>query len=128
MTAFVIIAIAGSGFVALVTLLSRLPSSVRRCQRMDDRKLVDMNVTAKMVLKRMRVLPFLLVVVFGISVVAISDPALEKGLLCVMLVTMFAVIGSRQVLWEMLRITTTEIEYRKFQQAREESTPGDAET
>jgi hypothetical protein len=115
--------IVGVALTLLVPMLMRLPSERRRYQRMDDRKLIDTRVQARMMRGVMIAIAFLGPVPFSFVVGMMKDPSAKTFFICLMiLVTLCGVMGF-WLFFEMTRLATTEIELRKFQKDKETTEP-----
>ena len=81
---------------------------------MDDRKLVEENVKARMLKKRTLLIALLIPIPFVFLLIMIRDRSLTHTLIYGIIVLPLGLLLARRVFWEIERITTTELEYRSF--------------
>ncbi len=117
-------AIVGVALTLLVPSLLRLPSERRRFQRMDDRKLIDTKVTARMMRGVMITIAFLGPVPFAFIVGSMKDPFVAEVMICAMIAVTLCGIMGFWLFFEMARLATTELELRKFHKEKEETEIG----
>ena len=119
MDAITITGLAGAAWAILAPLMMRRESIRKRYQSLEDRELIDANVFARMMRKYMLAVAFLGPIPVAFVLGLIRDPKLGTPLICVMMLIVFGGLSSFWMFWEITRITTAEIEYRKFQSDKE---------
>jgi hypothetical protein len=120
-TAVFIAVVAGVALIGISGLSFALPAVRRFFRRhyrgMDDRRLIEAGVAARMMRKRMQVSVWVAPIVLGLSLVLadkfVQDQRLTEGLLCVMILLIFSSISGRLVFARMEVFTVSELESRK---------------
>lgn len=122
--------IVGMAFMLLTPLCMRHPSQRKRYQKMDDRKLINESVHARMMKNRALILAFLGPLPLAFLLGFVSDSGVRTYLACLVILVALLALSASEFFWEILRITRSEIEFRKFQtekdQATEQGTGADA--
>jgi hypothetical protein len=114
--------IIGVALTIFVPMLMRLPSERKRYQRMDDQKLIDTRVFARMMRGVMIAIILLGPIPFAFLIGVMKNPSLTTLLLCTMIgATLCGVMGF-WMFFEMVRLATTELETRKFQEEKKHGT------
>ena len=121
MTAVLIAVVAGVALIGISGLSFALPAVGRFFRRhyqgMDDRRLIEAGVAARMMRKRMQVSVWVVPIVLGLSLVLaerfVQDQRLTEGLLCVMILLIFSSVSGRLVFSRMEVLAVSELESRK---------------
>jgi DMSO reductase anchor subunit len=118
----VLIALVASVALFVISVLSvGLPPAKRHYEehyrKIDDRKLVEANVTARMMRKRLQIFTWVIPIPLALVLTIVRDQSLTTGLLCIMILSIFSGQSARHVFWQIERITASELEYRKFKKA-----------
>ena len=106
----------------LAGLLHKIPSYQQRFRDMDDRKLVDTNVTAKIFRRTLLVAAFLAPALLLVFPIFRNAPEVQRFITCMAIVITLTCIAASQLFFQIFRTTQVEIEFRKFQKERNRAT------
>ena len=114
-------------FLISASLCVGLPPAKRyyeeRYRKMDDRRLVEMNVTARTMRKRLQafawIIPIPLALSLALAEIFVRDQSLTTGLVCAMILLISSSLSARHMFEQFERIAASELEYRKFKQETE---------
>jgi hypothetical protein len=121
MDSITITAIVSVALTITVPMLRRLPSERKRFQKMDDRKLIDTRVTARMMQKAMIAIGVIGPIPFILMISTIKKSSIVEVMMCGMIaVASCGTIGFWSY-FEQVRLATAELEYRKFQKEKNNS-------
>ena len=100
--------------------LLKLPSAKKRYQKMNDRKLIEANVTARMANKHIIIAAILIPLSFGLVIYFMGNIKASYYLTLFIFIALVALISGGIAMQEITRITRSEIEYRKFKKEKVE--------
>lgn len=114
--------IVGAAFTILVPMSMRLPSQRKRYQGMADQKLIAIRVYARMMRSVMLAVTFFVPIPFAFIVATLTDSVAVTVLSWLMILVTFCGIMGFWLFFEIVRLSTTEIEFRQSHEEKEHAT------
>ena len=102
------------GIAMVLTLPSCAKLSKKAYSELDDEKLIKYNVQWSMLYKIAFVSTFITPLPFAFIIFLIQEQETRTFLICFIIICINVQMGTSWFLWELSRITKTEIELRKF--------------
>ncbi len=123
---FLVILVGGGfcviGAMLLSALLSKRPSHQKRFTAMDDRKLVETNVNARLMRRTLLITALLCPLLMLVAAPLVREPHIQRLLCCVAILTILMGLSASWLSFEIFRITEVEIQFRKFEKERNSTT------
>lgn len=113
----------GLAFMAFIFVLQNLPSTKRRYQKMDDRALLRANVSAKMMRRCFLIITIVAPFVLVQPIILLRSSEIATVFICLMVLTIIGGIATFWMHWDIVRLSQSEIEYRKFRKEKEDTEP-----